>query len=200
MHSENPILGVGVCGLCERSLAQQFTKNKTNETVHRYYRCSRTPRNCNGIFMVADDVDTVLEQTFLEKCGSLPVTRRVFQPGEDHTEELDVVKASIARLQRESDMGLISTSEDEALYLSRMSGLIKRRDDLAALPQRAAGWTHQPTGKTYIEAWQSAEAKERRKMLVDAGVHFIIHGKHKFEVKIPEDIQDRLKQPKTTGL
>ncbi len=192
VHSPNPLLGVGECGTCSRTLAQQFSKNKRNNTVHRYYRCSRTPRNCNGIFMVADQVDSLLEENFISECGDLPVTRRVFVAGEDHVEELAIVEASIVVLRAEADAGLLTTEEDKALYLSRLTGLVARRDRLAALPSRKAGWVYEATGLTYAEAWRASDKIQRRKMLVDAGVKFVIKGKNDWEVKIPSDIRNRL--------
>jgi site-specific DNA recombinase len=58
--SANPMLRVGFCGVCGASLAQQVTRRKQKDgtvKVHRYYRCGRTPLNCNGVTIKADDGD-----------------------------------------------------------------------------------------------------------------------------------------------
>ena len=149
-QSKNPMLGVGLCGVCGASLAQQFSRRKNKAGVvneHRYYRCGRTPLNCNGVSVKADVGDELLEQTFLEQWGTAPVTRRVFVPGEDHTHELDQVNDAIARLRRESDAGLLTTAEDERVWLERLRAQTARRDELAALPSRAAGWITEETGR-----------------------------------------------------
>ena len=54
--------------------------------------------------------------------GSEKVTRRVFVPGEDRTHELDTVIATIDRLRRESDAGLIVSEDDERVYLTTHEG------------------------------------------------------------------------------
>ncbi|MGQ9407380.1 recombinase family protein [Mycolicibacterium gilvum] len=185
--SANPMLGVGICGcpgcpacagaagpICGASLAQQFTRKKlaSGETREwRSYRCGRTPLNCNGVSMRAEDADGLLEETFLDRWGDEKVTRRVFVAGEDHSHELEQVNASIDRLRKESDAGLIVSAEDEDLYIQRMRSLIDRRSALEALPSRPAGWTTEETGHTYSEVWETAD---KRQLMVDHGVRFVL--------------------------
>lgn len=135
--------------------------------------------------MRAEDAEELVEQEFLERRGKDPVTVSKWVTGEDHTAELDQVKASIARLERESDAGLISTEEDEERHIQRMQSLVSRRDSLAAMPQRAAGWSYEETGETYEEAWHAADTSGKRKMLVDAGVKLYITHKHEYEILVP---------------
>lgn len=171
-HTDNPMLGVGFCAVCGASLAQQFSRRKlaTGEAKeYRSYRCGRTPLNCNGVSVRADDGDSLLEQTFLEQWGDAPVTRRVFVPGEDHTEELEQVRLTIDRLRRESDAGLVVTADDERVYLERMKALIGRRERLEAVPRRASGWITEETGETYREAW---DTQDHRRLLSEAGIRF----------------------------
>ncbi|GGM39666.1 recombinase family protein [Longimycelium tulufanense] len=202
VHGANPLLGVCFCGKCEASATQFVTIKRSKATPegtkHRYYRCARRPKSCPKVGMKADQVEEILAQEFLEQCGDLPVMERIFIPGEDHTEELSKVKASIARLERESDMGLIRTQEDEERHFERMKALVDRRTALEALPQREAAWEYRKTGQTYGDAWRAAEndVVARRKLLVDAGVRFVIHGQDRWEVQIPKDIRERLKAAK----
>lgn len=168
--STNPMLRVGFCAVCGASLAQQFSRRTlaSGETkVYRSYRCGRTPVNCKGVSVRADIGDSVLEETFLEHWGNSKVVRRAFVPGEDHSDELERVNATIDRLRLESDSGLLTTPEDNRLWLERMKAQVAKRDQLAAIPARAAGWAIEETGQTYAEAWQTEE--ERRTLLVDAG-------------------------------
>jgi DNA invertase Pin-like site-specific DNA recombinase len=184
-ESRNPMLGVGVCGVCGASLAQQFSRRTLADgtvKVYRSYRCGRTPINCKGVSINAEDGDEILEETFLHRYGEAPVTRRVFVPGEDHAEELEQVNASIDRLRRESDAGLLVTDEDERLYLDRMRSLIDRRTRLEAMPSRSAGWVTEETGQTYREAWTTA--KDRRQLLVDGGVRFVLHSSKPLKVDL----------------
>jgi site-specific DNA recombinase len=172
--STNPMLGIGVCGKCGASLAQQFTRRNGKEW--RYYRCGRTPVNCKGVFVKADVADAILEEVFVEHWGNSKVVRRVFVPGEDHSHELDEVNATIARLRREQDAGLVRTEEDERVWTQRMSAQLDRRDKLEAMPQRVAGWVTEVTDQTYGEAW-AEEGRDRRKLLADAGIQLELNTK-----------------------
>ena len=126
---------------------------------------------------------------FLLEWGDTPVTRRVFVPGEDHSHELEQVRATIDRLRRESDAGLVVSEEDERVYLERMRSLIERRSKLEAMPTRQAGWITEETGQTYREVWPTASAEERHKLLVDHGVKFILSSGNPLfaNIFVPED-------------
>lgn len=186
--SVNPMLGIGICGCtgcpacaeassqngssgCGASLAQQISrrKTKTGVNVHRYYRCGRTPLNCNGIIVKADIAEAILEEVFIEHWANSKVVRRVFVPGEDHAPELEEVNAIIARLRREQDAGLVVSEDDERVYIERMRSLIDRRTKLEALPSRAAGWVTEETDQTYADVWAQ---QDHRQLLSDARIKF----------------------------
>lgn len=188
-QTTNPMLGVGVCGCtgcpacderqhgpaCGASLAQQITR-KTLASGElrewRSYRCGRTPLNCNGISIRADDADRELEEMFLAGWADVPATRSVFVPGEDHSSELEQVNGTIERLRLESDAGLLTTPEDERLWLERMKAQVAKRDALAATPSRAAGWVTEETGQTYGEAW--VDTGNRHQLLLDSGLLYAL--------------------------
>ena len=75
--------------------------------------------------------------------------------GEDHSAELGQVHAIIDRLRMESDASLLTTPEDERLWLERMKPQVAKRDQLAAIPSRAAGWVTEETGQTKADAWEA---------------------------------------------
>ncbi len=185
----NPVLGVAVCGctgcpacgvtegICGASLAQQLSRKKTKSgqvNEHRYYRCGRTPLNCNGVVARAEDVDFQFTYEFNYFRGDEPMTRSVFVPGEDHSVELEQVNATIDRLRLESDAGLLTTPDDEAAWLERMRAQVAKRDQLAAMPSRSAGWVTEETGQTKEEAWKAADVSERRQLYVDAGMKYVL--------------------------
>lgn len=171
-HTSNPMLGVGFCGVCGASLAQQFSRRKMADgsaKEYRSYRCGRTPLNCNGVSIRADDGDEILADRFMFEYGDRRVTRRVFVPGEDHSDDLEQVNATIDRLRRESDAGLIVSADDERVYLERMKALIDRRTSLEAVPRRAARWITEDLDHTYRDVWES---QDRRQLLIDKGIRF----------------------------
>jgi hypothetical protein len=100
----------------------------------------------------------------------------VFVPGEDHSHELEDVNATIARLRREQDAGLVRTEEDERVWTQRMAAQLDRRDRLEAMPRRAAGWVTEETDQTYAEAW-GEEGRDRRKLLTEAGIRLELNTK-----------------------
>lgn len=172
--TSNPMLGVGFCGVCGASLAQQISRRKTKAGIvtHRYYRCGRTPLNCNGVTVRADLGDELLEETFLEQWGDTKVVRKRFVAGEDHSDDLDQVNATIDRLRRESDAGLLTTAEDERIWFARLKAQTERRDELASIPYRAAGYVMEESDETYREVWPDSD---HRQLLIDKGIRFVLH-------------------------
>lgn len=148
--------------------------------------CIRWAHAASGATIRADDGDELLEQTFLERFGDERVTRRVFVPGEDHSDELEDVNATIARLRGESDAGLIVSDDDERVYLARMRSQIDRRTKLEALPTRQAGWVTETTDQTYHEVWADSD---HRQLLIDKGVRFVLNSAEgralNFDLKVP---------------
>jgi site-specific DNA recombinase len=149
-HSVNPLLGVAKCELCGRNMRQQ-SKTTPAGVTHRYYICAASPP-CPRVSMPAAVAEEIVEHEFLERHAGRKVRSRVWRDGSDHSAELDQTEASLSRLKRESDLGLI-TDEDE--YFQRLTALTAKREELAALPIVRAGW---------------ATPEEQRKLLIDAGV------------------------------
>ncbi|ALI28385.1 hypothetical protein XA26_45850 [Mycolicibacterium fortuitum] len=182
-ETANPMLGVGFCGVCGASLAQQFSrKRKANgdQVEYRYYRCGRTPVNCKGVFMRADEADQALAEGFLFSHGAEPVTRRRFIAGEDHTEDLEKTNRTIESLREDRALGLFTTPEDEARYRQQMTALVAKRDRLAAEPRRAAQWVVEETGQTFAEVWEDSD---QRQLLADAGVRFVLSSKTDWSIE-----------------
>jgi len=173
-ETANPMLGVGYCGKCGASLAQQFSRKRraNGETVeYRYYRCGKTPVNCQGVFVRAEEADAFLEEAFLWAHGDDPVTRRKFIPGEDRTEELEQTNRTIEALREDRALGLFSSDADQAKYRQQMAALVAKRDQLSAQPHRPARWEIEETGQTFAEVW---EESDHRQLLADAGVRFVL--------------------------
>lgn len=158
-------------------MAQQITRGKLangDPREWRSYRCGRTPLNCNGVSARAEDVEFQLTYEFNYFRGDEPMTRRVFVPGEDHSAELEQVVATIRRLQMESDAGLLTTPDDERLWMDRMKAQVAKRDQLAAMPSRGAEWVIEETGQTKEEAWKAADERGRRQLYLDVGLRYIL--------------------------
>jgi DNA invertase Pin-like site-specific DNA recombinase len=174
--TKNKYLGIAYCD-CGASMVQTFdTRPGVNGTPRRvgYYRCGRTPKRCPNTTIRLDGLDLLVEEEFMFAYADIEVTTRVFVPGEDHSHDLEMVNATIARLRREySTPGLIEGEADEADWNQRMQGLIARRTELESMPSRPAGWVNEPTGQTYRDVWNDPEI-DRQQVLKDAGVRLVI--------------------------
>lgn len=170
-ETKNAMLGIGFCGVCGRSLQQQFNRRKPE---YRYYRCGGAPSPCKGIHIRAEKLEAQLEAQFIDEYGDEPATRRVFVPGEDRSHELDEVKRSIARLHMESDAGLIVGDDDEREWIERLKGLVERRTTLEVEPYRAAAYIEEPTGESNAEVWRRSDSEGRRSLLLDEGLTFAL--------------------------
>ncbi|OBJ41315.1 integrase [Mycolicibacterium mucogenicum] len=169
--TQNPMLGVGYCS-CGASLSQKCTPNNySTGTTYRYYQCGRTPTRCTGTSVKADELDELLEGTFIAKHGHKHVTRKVFVPGEDHTYELEQTNRTIDNLREDRALGLYSSPADQEKYRQQMAALVANRDRLAAIPARSAGWTTEVLPETYAEVW---DTRGHRELLLEKGVRMTL--------------------------
>lgn len=154
------LLGVPFCAKCG-ALATHVVMTRVSgkgdaktEKVYRYYRCTnqRQEKPCPGVSMRADEVEQLVEQTFLEQVGSVEVVKRSWVVGEDHTEELASVRAAISRLENERDTSVSWDDEDEDSYRERKAKLVERRNVLKQKPQRESGYVYEGNGVTYAQA------------------------------------------------
>lgn len=177
VNSPNPLLSVGFCGKCGSNLSHQVQQNVPGGKEFRYYRCQKCKLRTR-----ADEAEFLLEELFIETYGQQAVTRRIFVPGSDNSRELEEVEAAIKRLRMESDAGLITTEEDQNLYVTRLSSLVGRRNALQANPVVAPTWRKEKTGETNAEVWARSSQEERRKLLQERGIRFVLHPGKRWEL------------------
>ncbi|WP_194282976.1 recombinase family protein [Saccharothrix syringae] len=173
-HGAAPLLGVAYCGGCQERLYRAVTTSKGIQ--YSYYRCipmSGKPR-CEGHTFKEAEVTTNLEEAISIHLADIPVMRRTFVPGEDHTAELDAVVKAMAEVREEKDLGLYDYPGGTEEYKGRLSALAAQRKILAALPHRPARWIEEPTGETYAQAYFRMTPDERRMLLLGADVKFYI--------------------------
>ncbi len=164
----NPLAGIGYCQ-CGYALCLHRRKSSSGK-VHTYVRCGKSPDGCRGAKRL-DDVEMFLEENFLQDHGDQEMKRMVFVPGEDRGQELAQTEQSLERLRWESDNGLV---DDEALYRSRLTALVARKNELSANPVVPARWDAVGTGKTYRELWDDPET-DRRQVLRDSRIRLVVH-------------------------
>lgn len=184
VHSSNPMVGVGVCGVCGTTLGQNIIY-RPNDRQYRYYRCNTNAKRCPGVVIMAHKMDRTIEAAFLLAEGDNRVREKVFIPGTDNRVEIDTLRASIRRLQQESDMGLI---EDEGEYFARLRHLKARLDELEPEPYRPSQWSVRELNQTYREAWAEADTEGRRKLLQAANAKAYLYPGQRVELDIESGI------------
>jgi hypothetical protein len=154
------------------------------------------------------EAELILQEQFLQAYGDREMTRMVFVPGADHSQELAQTEQSLERLRWESDNGLV---DDETLYRSRLTALVARKAELTANTVVPARYEAVGTGRTYRELWAD-EATDRRQTLRDAGIRLVLHCPPRdtttqtrvipWDIRVPEDwpMPDREELPTDPAL
>ena len=137
----NPLAGIGYC-VCGYALCLHRRRSSSGK-LHTYVRCGGGSLDgCRGSVRL-DEIETLLEEKFLDAYGDREMERMVFVPGEDHSRELAQTEQSLERLRWESDNGLV---DDEDLYRSRLAALVTRKKELTAETVIPARWEPVGTG------------------------------------------------------
>lgn len=173
-HGAAPLLGIVYCGGCRERLYRVVNTSKGK--TYSYYRCvpkAGKPK-CEGYSFKEADVTTNLEQAITIHLKDVPVMRRTFVPGEDHTAELEAVIKAMNDIREEKDQGLYDYPGGNDEYKERIASLVSQRQTLAALPHRPAKWIEEPTGETYTQAYFRMTPEERRTLLMGADVRFYV--------------------------
>ncbi|GGU45970.1 recombinase family protein [Lentzea flava] len=213
---KSPMLGVVFCGKCNRSAYQikntvlrdpQFDNEGlvvvgANEELilgedgavakvaktYRYYRCNAQPKGCQGVGMVADDVESLVEQTFLEREGDQQIKTREWQEGSDNEKELKDLERRIERLREDRENGAFDN--DPKYYAAKLNEYTMRKNQLEGEPKIKSGWKYSDTGVTFRQAWVGLSVDEKRRLLLRRGVRFTIHDRSTWETFIPDDWPD----------
>lgn len=165
-----PLLGIVYCGTCRQRL-YRTTRNAGGKT-YTYYRCVKTadkPR-CPGHSFSAEELTSGLDKIMFEELDDIPVIRKIFVPGEDHTRELDQVRKAMVGIREERDMGAYEYPGGDDEYRERLTALVAQRRILEALPQREDEWREEPTGETVAGLYARSLVEDRRRLLLSVGV------------------------------
>ncbi|WP_078353200.1 recombinase family protein [Mycobacteroides chelonae] len=162
--TENPFAGVVYC-VCGYAVSLHRRKSSSGKE-HTYVRCGQ---GCRGAWKLAD-VNELLDSGFLGRYGDEEMTRQVFVPGEDRSEEMTGIDRSLTRLRWESDNNLV---DDEQLYQARMEALLTRKREIGQVVVPAR-WERQGTGKTYRQLWADP-GTDRRQVMREARYRLVLH-------------------------
>lgn len=190
-HGAAPLLGIVFCQGCGNRLYRARTTHRGKG--YGYYRCvpkAGKPR-CEGYSFSEEHVQAVLDELAAEELKGIPIVKKVFVPGEDHTDELNAVKKAMTSIRDEHDLGFYDYEGGDNDYRERLSSLVEKRKKLEAMPQRESTYEEQPTGETYAEAYERMSTEERRDLLLKAGIEarFAPYESHLY---VPMELRERL--------
>lgn len=158
----SPLIGVAVCWDCGANLYHQRQVNRGK--VYRYYKClNRCTQNIS-----ADLLEERVEQDFLETCGDVEETQKVYIPGENHLIELEQASEAVDELS--TLLGTVTSKTVRSRLTAQLTALDSTIQALEALPSSEARIEQRPTGRTYKQAWEAADTDGRRDLLVRAGI------------------------------
>ncbi|MQY33117.1 hypothetical protein SRB17_10770 [Streptomyces sp. RB17] len=174
------LLGVVFCA-CGAPMRHNYRRRQNKNGTfreYRYYMCrgAKDSKPCpQHAFRTdtPDGVEAIVEFIFLGKLGGVEVMRRKYIPGEDHTAELESVKARIKAMRSDRAAGAYDGPEDEAEYQEDMRYLVSERKRLEALPKVPARYVQEPTGETFGELWQRLDQEGRRRLMLNSGARFM---------------------------
>lgn len=207
-----PLLGVVFCGVCSGRLYRLKNKQKAGGKTYNYeyYRCQPTTpggrKPCKGQSFRGDLLTNLLDELVPDELANIPVMRKVFVPGEDHSQELAKIIRAIDGIRDERDLGMYDYSGGDEEYTERLASLVQRRKALEALPQRPDKWAYEPTGESYADAYtRMNDFTQRRQLLVSAGVRLEISkpvGRTDaltWHFMIPSDLRERVSAFEVSG-
>lgn len=195
-----PLLQVAFCGHCGRPMYRRGVekKNAKGEMIsYFYYRCASandtTVETCPDKPYRSHELESVVFGEFLAKVGPLEVQRRVFVPGEDHTEALETAQAAYDDLTQQ--LTITKSASGRKRITEQLTTLDSRIAELETLPNRPAAWRYEGTGQTYAELWKTLGDSERGANLREAGVRVMVRrlpsGTPVAALALPSDLEDR---------
>ncbi|WP_459957269.1 recombinase family protein [Nocardia sp. IFM 10818] len=197
----SPMLGVAFCYDCGSQLAHRVMNRDYGTLVYRYYHCRE--KGCpSKTMMYADEVEKMLEESFLEDVGGELEMTRTWIRASDHTAELEEAREAVKDL---SNMLTTAKSKTMKATLARqLESLDTRIEALEQLPVRKGGYEYKETGRTYAQAWEEAHTPEnRRQLLLKYGVTCRVQLRSKgqgenekgiwaWDLNVPADLRARM--------
>ena len=125
-----------------------------------YYYCGHGCPAGSRLMVKVSYLDSVVDDMVMS-VGDQPHMITVVTPGDDHSDEIDLIRQEIRDLDPEA--------QD---YDARLADLRSELTRLRSLPSNPRKVEHKPSGKTIGEVWQSLDTAGKRSFLQDAGFKF----------------------------
>jgi DNA invertase Pin-like site-specific DNA recombinase len=208
-HSTSILMKIIFCGQCGSAL--HFNSSITKGKRYAYYMCKN--RACSVKTVPLAACMSVLEDVFTYRLAAAPVLERVYVPGEDHAEELQAAQEALSYLIERAET---APSAARSVWDSRIEARTEEIERLSLLPSKPSGYTYEPTGQTYAEAWEQGDDEARRALLLRSGIKLrvlgdrgagalapgqwhVAEGPRSFRVDVPMDVWERVTDSPETG-
>ncbi|MFB7115758.1 recombinase family protein [Streptomyces sp. NPDC056291] len=175
----HPLLGVLYCGSCGRKCYQGWLSPGPNrKEPKRQYRCAARTHGhecAKPAYVMAEPVDTAVEEAFLERFGRFELVEIITIPGVDHRDEIAELEADIDTLA--GQLANLRGPAADAVG-KQIQGRSDKLERLKAEPIVPARTEEVRTGVTYGDAWRVAKTKGDlqacRRMLLDVGLRVTV--------------------------
>lgn len=161
----SPLAGLVNCFECGDTLFHTRYNSRGHE--YRYYRCDI---NKCTVHIPAGDVESMVEETFLEHVGDWEVQARVWVSGDSRETELREAVTAFDELS--ATAGKVVSATAKQRLQKQLSALDVRIAELESSPSRESHWEYRSTGGTYREAWEAADEAGKRELLSKSGITF----------------------------
>lgn len=194
-RSTSPLLGVALCYDCKTPLHHRVHTKPSGQ--YRYYYCHRCKPSAT---LLAETVEGLLEEVFLETVGAENMLEKVFIPAEDHQAELEEAQRAVTEIS--ALLGTMTSTTVRTRLTEQLGALDARVQQLEQLPSRQAGFDYKGTGLTFKSAWDNSDTEDRRQLLLRSGITYSVKRIPDTQVVlsdlyIPEEILDRLNAKKS---
>lgn len=135
------------------------------------YRCASAQyrETCGNRTVDLAWADEQVEQKVLDALGPMELTQRVWEPGNDVSEELDDVGERLDHMT-----GLLGAQKPGTRQAERLAAavdaLAEQEEKLRAQKVVLPHWRYEPTGQTVAQWWEGAGPEERGSWLREHGV------------------------------
>ncbi len=172
------LLGIVVCGICQRNMVQSWTSETKGKGRNRVrtgvrvetFRCNgkHHPEGVPGLGMRRAEVLKWLDVQFLENVGPFRRTQVVTTPGVDHRDEIAELGAAVDELA--TRLGRLSGPAADAVE-KQLVGRSTRLQELQAAPYVPPRQEVVELDETWGDVWRGTDDwYKRAKLLRDVGV------------------------------
>lgn len=154
-------------GQCGQKMYLNHGRNKM------YYRCTSATyaTSCGNKGVDQYELEDYVTDHLLSEFGDTERVTSVYDPGEDHEQELADVNDRLTDLvgQIGKDAFRSGTPQRAALD-EQIQRLAAKQAELSAIPRRQAGVRQVPTGETFADHWTSLNKAEKNQFLRDSRI------------------------------